>query len=166
MKTVLILGSERKHGNTWEVAQALSQEIDIEIIDLLDYKINRFSYTNDYPHDDNFMPLIKEIVEKYDHMIFATPVYWYSMSGLMKIFFDRITDLLSFEKELGRKLRGKSMSAISSSNGNSLEEHFWLPFKYTAEYLGMDYLGNIHTFEKDDNSASIKAFAKILKEAK
>ncbi|MCP4458779.1 MAG: NAD(P)H-dependent oxidoreductase [Cytophagales bacterium] len=37
----------------------------------------------------------------------ATPVYWYSMSGIMKVFLDRIYDVLTIEKELGRKLHGK-----------------------------------------------------------
>jgi multimeric flavodoxin WrbA len=43
----------------------------------------------------------------------VTPVYWYTMSGIMKVFFDRFSDLLRIEKDLGRKLRGKSMAVIS-----------------------------------------------------
>ena len=42
---------------------------------------------------DNPEPLIP-IIEKYDTLIFATPVYWYSMSGIMKVFFDRKNDNL------------------------------------------------------------------------
>ncbi|MFW5760799.1 MAG: NAD(P)H-dependent oxidoreductase [Cyclobacteriaceae bacterium] len=64
----------------------------------------------------------------YDLLIFAAMVYWYSISGIMKVFFDRITDLLTIEKNLGRQLRGKYMAAISCCNGNNLEENFWLPF--------------------------------------
>ncbi len=50
---------------------------------------------------------MNDIVDKYDVLIFATPVYWYSMSGIMKVFFDRITDLLTIKKDIGRKLKGK-----------------------------------------------------------
>ena len=56
---------------------------------------------------------MKTIISKYDTIIFATPVYWYSMSGILKVFIDRITDLLTIEKELGRKLRGKKMAVVS-----------------------------------------------------
>ena len=54
-----------------------------------------------------FLPTIKELNSKYDTWIFVTPVYWYSMSGQMKIFLDRITDLLKWHKDEGRKIRGK-----------------------------------------------------------
>jgi hypothetical protein len=67
------------------------------------------------------------------------------MSGKMKVFFDRMTDLLTVEKDLGRKLRGKKMAVISCSAGDNLGDSFWLPFKETAKYLGMEYLGSLHT---------------------
>ncbi len=66
------------------------------------------------------------------------------MSGLMKAFFDRCTDLLTIEQPLGRQFRGKKMAVISSSNGNHLGEQFWLPFQHTANYLGMEYWGHAH----------------------
>jgi hypothetical protein len=62
----------------------------------------------------------------------------------MKVFFDRITDLLTIEKDLGRQLRGKSMATLSCSVGNHLGDLFWLPFSETAKYLGMNYIGNLH----------------------
>lgn len=55
----------------------------------------------------DYLNLMKQILDKYETLILATPVYWYSMSGIMKVFFDRLTDLLTIEKEFGRKLRGK-----------------------------------------------------------
>ncbi|MEM8896393.1 MAG: FMN reductase, partial [Bacteroidota bacterium] len=54
-------------------------------------------------------------------------------------------DLLTIEKELGRKLRGKNMTVITCSHGNNAGEAFWFPFKESANYLGMNYLGNAHT---------------------
>lgn len=101
---------------------------------------------------------MEQIIKKYDTLILATPVYWYSMSGIMKVFFDRITDLLTIEKELGRKLRGKRMAVISCSIGDNLGEHFWLPFSETAKYLGMEYLGNAHTITGENNETKIAEF--------
>lgn len=63
-----------------------------------------------------------------------------------KSFFDRISDLLKTEKDIGRKLRGKSMAMISCSNANDLKEGFSMPFIETANYLGMSYLGDIHAW--------------------
>ena len=85
------------------------------------------------------------LIDNYDVLILATPVYWYSMSAIMKTFLDRFTDLLTIEKDLGRKLRGKGMAVISCSNGGNLGDYFWLPFSKSASYLGMIYLGDLHT---------------------
>jgi hypothetical protein len=74
------------------------------------------------------------------------------------VFFDRITDLLTVEKDCGRKLRGKGMAATSNSGGD-FDENFWLPFSESAEYLGMKYLGNIHTYSGEINEAEQQNFA-------
>jgi len=102
MKTLIILGSSRRDGETKKVIDELVNLTHWDVIDLNDYN---FSYY-DYEHkniDDDYIRLMRRILE-YDLLVFATPVYWYAMSGIMKVFFDRVTDLLDFEKELGRKL--------------------------------------------------------------
>lgn len=132
--------------------------------DLLDLNDNNFSYF-DYKHEnrnDDYLPLIKEIIEKYDTLIFATPIYWYSMSGIIKVFFDRFTDLLTVEKELGRKLRGKKMAVISCSIGDNLGDNFWFPFSETAKYLGMKYIGNMHTITGENNRQKITGFINLI----
>ncbi|PCH74876.1 MAG: FMN reductase [Flavobacteriaceae bacterium] len=132
-----------------------------DLIDLNDYKIDYYDYEHKNQNDD-YLPLMNELIKKYDKFIFATPVYWYSMSGIMKVFFDRITDLLEIEKDLGRKLRGKNMAAISCSIGNNLGDTFWLPFSETANYLGMKYLGNIHLITGESNDQKLEEFIKKI----
>ena len=159
MKKLIILGSSRKDGDTKKIVDELIGISGWDVLDLNDYK---FSYY-DYGHknlDDDYLPLMRKIIANYDVLIFATPVYWYSMSGIMKVFFDRITDLLDNEKDLGRKLRGKSMAAISCSQGGNLGDYFWLPFSESANYLGMNYLGNIHTFAGNDESENLRQFVR------
>ena len=56
------------------------------------------------------------------------------MSGILKVFFDRMSDLLHYKKELGRKLRGKEMAMISNSAGNDRREGFEMPFIESAKY--------------------------------
>jgi len=163
MKKLIILGSSRKDGNTKKVVDEIISISGWDLIDLNDYNISYY----DYEHknlDDDYLPLMRKIIANYDVLIFATPVYWYSMSGIMKVFFDRITDLLKNEKDLGRKLRGKSMAAVSCSGGGNLGEHFWHPFSATAEYLGMNYLGHIHTIAGNDEREILKKFVSKIGE--
>ncbi len=123
MRKVIILGSSRKDGDTKIVINKLNSLIDFDIIDLNDYNISYYNYEHKNRNDD-YIDLMRRLIDNYDILIFATPVYWYSMSGLMKVFFDRITDLLEIEKDLGRKLRNKNMAVVSCSIGNHLEEYF------------------------------------------
>lgn len=157
MKKVIIVGTSRNDGDTLKLIHEVIKKSNWDMINLNDFNISYYDYENKNRHDD-YLTLMKEIIEKYDTLIFATPVYWYSMSGIMKVFFDRITDLLTIEKELGRKLRGKKMAAVSCSVGNNLDEYFWLPFSETARYLGMEYLGNVHTITGEDNDGKINDF--------
>lgn len=135
-----------------------------ELIDLSEYNISHFDY-NHSNRDDDFIDLMKMITENYDVIIFATPVYWYAMSGIMKAFFDRITDLLKIEKPVGRKLRNMSMAVISCSNGDHLGEQFWLPFKKTAEYLGMNYVVDLHTLAGKMETQKIIEFIEIIEKS-
>ena len=157
------MGSARKNGETKKVVTEFLRISDCDLIDLKDYNISHFDYKH-LNRNDDFIALMKRITKSYDVLIFATPVYWYSMSGIMKVFFDRLTDLLRIEKETGRKLRNKYMAVISCSNGNNLEDNFWLPFKNSADYLGMHYITDLHTFQDKIDTEKIAEFARIIEE--
>jgi multimeric flavodoxin WrbA len=163
MNKLVILGSSRKGGDTKKIVDQLIGLSKWDFIDLNDYNIGYY----DYEHknlDDDYLDLMQKIIGNYDVLIFATPVYWYSMSGIMKVFFDRITDLLDLEKDLGRKLRSKSMAALSCSVGDNLGEYFWLPFMETAKYLGMSYLGSLHTLAGKIEIENLKNFIELINE--
>ena len=142
-KKVILLGSSRSNGNTATIVSKIANHHNIDVIDLRNYKFSYYDYESSNL-DDDFLPLIKSIIEKYDTFIFATPVYWYTMSGILKVFFDRFSDLIRIEKETGRKLRGKKMYVISNSHDDNLEDSFYIPFQKSATYLGMEYTGNNH----------------------
>jgi len=163
MKKVIIAGSSRKDGDTEKLVNQLADLSGWDVIDLNDYQFGYYDYEH-LNRDDDYLGLMQKLIAEYDVFVFATPVYWYSMSGIMKVFFDRITDLLTIKKDLGRKLRGKKMAAISCSIGNNLGETFWLPFSETAGYLGMDYLGHVHTITDKDETARIAEFVQQVNE--
>ena len=144
-KKVIIQASSNRKGNTNTVVHYLNKNNEFDIIDLKGKNIGHFDYdfTNS---DDDFIPLMEEVIANYDTIIFATPVYWYSMSGILKVFFDRLSDLLHNKKELGRQLRGKNMGMISNSNDNDRFSWYQKPFIESANYLGMHYLGDVHAW--------------------
>lgn len=78
-----------------------------------------------------------------DRLVFATPVYWYAMSGVMKTFFDRLADLLldPAKRPLGRALAGRRMWLLATGNDPALPEGFETPFRLTADYLDIDWRG-------------------------
>lgn len=144
MPTMILQASARPDGNTAAVARHLERELDALTLDLLEYRIHPFRYDQRYPADDKFLHLIRHAVLPYDHLVFATPVYWYTMSAGMKTFFDRLSDLLMTEKDLGRQLRGKRMSVLSVGERNDCPPHFAEPFRLTAGYLGMGFEAHWH----------------------
>lgn len=163
MNKVIILGSSRRNGETGKVVNELARITGWNVIDLKDYNISHFDYEH-LNRGDDFLELIKKIIGNYEVLVFATPVYWYSMSGIMKTFFDRITDLLRHEKETGRKLRGKHMAVMTSSSGENLGDDFWIPFKRSAEYLGMNYITGLHTYQDQMQPEKIEGLMREIEE--
>lgn len=144
-RAAIILGSSRSQGDTYAVASYIAEKLQIPIIDLLQKNFSDFDYEFKNSEDD-FLPLIEDLIANYDTFILATPVYWYTMSALMKRFLDRFSDLLKIHKETGRKLRGKNMAIISCGSDQILKDGFYMPFIETSKYLGMNYVGDIHTW--------------------
>lgn len=145
--TVIILGSSNSHGDTRKIVEAVREKINADLIDLNDLNIGYFDYEFKN-QDDDFFKTIERILE-YENIIFASPVYWYSMSAVMKTFFDRISDLLKIRKPLGRRLRGKTMWVISSSSDSEVFPSFLKAFELSAEYLGMLFGGNFWGWLED-----------------
>jgi multimeric flavodoxin WrbA len=154
---VIIDGSHRV-GNTELINNFITEQLTCHQLKLLNFKINHYNYDGIYNDDDDFITVINTLL-KYDHIIFSTPMYWYAMSGILKVFLDRFTDLLKNHKDLGRELRGKSLMLVYNSNGNQ-EDYFEKPFENTANYLGMKYLGALH-INMENESLDIKVKEKI-----
>ena len=152
MASVIIQGSARKDGNTSIAGRYLQQHTNSEIIDLLDLKFSGY----DYQHrnkDDDFLPSMKQLVSQCDTFYFLTPVYWYTMSGPMKNFLDRLTDCVTIEKEIGSQMKGKNLGLISMGSEEAVNPHFDEPFRLTAGYLYMEYLGHCHTWCENETLA-------------
>jgi len=134
---LVVLASSRVDGNTAKLSRVIADRLQAQTVDLQNLSISYFDYENRNKSDD-FIPLIERIVSS-DFVVFATPVYWYSMSAQMKTFFDRITDLLTVNRELGRKLRGMPMSVVATGTDAELPSSFKSQFELISGYLGLVY---------------------------
>ncbi|NPA05374.1 MAG: flavodoxin family protein [Crenarchaeota archaeon] len=131
VKVLGILGSPRKNGETYKllrVALHAAEKMGAEtrLVRLYDYNIKPCigCVSEDvkkckYPCDilgDDFPQLAKMVLES-DALIFATPIYWYMASGVMKNFIDRLTCFENMIHHTGRSLlEGKVAAFIAVGN--------------------------------------------------
>jgi len=148
MKTAIVVGSARNRGNTEQLSLEVASQMPATLFNLSDYKISPFDY--EFNHiDDDFLMLMKELLS-FDRIILASPVYWYSASGTMKTFLDRLSDLLKVNKDLGRKLRAKPAALLATGCDQVSAPCFEEAFKLSYAYLGMTYQGMLYCCVEDD----------------
>jgi multimeric flavodoxin WrbA len=142
--TIALFSSSRRLGNTGQFIDRIASDLNIEVVDLSDQRISSYDYEHRNRNND-FEPLMKRVLE-HDQIIFATPIYWYAVSPAMKVFLDRISDLLEIPELLsqGRRLRGKSAYVACTSISDEPSEAFIGAFRETFDYLGMRFGGVAH----------------------
>ena len=145
-EVAIILGSARSDGNTRQVVNVLLNQLGpgASLFDLNDYQLEYFDYNKEYANND-YGRLCHDLF-KFKYWIFATPIYWYSMSAIMKNFFDRITDLLEEQGEFKSSLQQVHIGVLSCSGADNAPSFFGEPFKLSADYLGMGWLGHTHAW--------------------
>jgi hypothetical protein len=144
---LVLLASARPFGNTAAFVQQVFPTADCVLLDLLAAPLYPYSYTGHYPPDDAFAGLIEQVLQ-HEILVVATPVYWYAMSGLLKTFFDRLTDLVTIAKPLGRQLRGKRLLLLAVGSDDKLPAGFEEPFYLTANYFDMRFEGSLYYSQK------------------
>ncbi len=148
MNSIIILGSSRQDGHTAQLTSCVAARITADVIYLGDFNILPYDYTY-HNQEDDFNLLIERILT-YDEIIFASPIYWYSPCAQMKVFLDRLSDLLSLHKNRGRLLRGKRSLLLATGADNNPPDCFEQIFALTFKYLGMRYHGMLYcTCEND-----------------
>lgn len=142
--TIILFASSRRNGNTGQLTDAVANELGLDVIDLGERDISAFDYEHRNRSDD-FEPLMEKVLSV-ENIIFASPIYWYSVAPPMKTFIDRISDYLELPDllEKGRKLRGKKGYVICTSVSDSPDEPFINAFRETFSYLGMGFGGFIN----------------------
>ncbi len=139
MNIVAIIGSARRDGDSTRLVQAVLAGRPAQRLDLASLHVRDYEYGRAVEGDD-FLA-VAEAIANADGVLFATPVYWYAMSGVLKRFFDRLTDLITVQKPLGRRLAGRRVWVAACGSDPALPEGFEVPFRRTAAYFDMSYEG-------------------------
>jgi multimeric flavodoxin WrbA len=142
--TIALFSSSRRFGNTGQLVDRIASELGIEVVDLAGLRMSSYDYAHTNRNDD-FEPLMRHVLA-HDQIIFATPIYWYAVSPAMKVFLDRLSDLLELPDLLaeGRRLRGKNAYVACTSIGGEPSAEFMGAFHKTFQYLGMHFRGLVH----------------------
>ena len=103
--TIALFSSSRRNGNTGRLMDRIALELDLEVVDLSSLRITPYDYDHSN-RDDDFESLMERVLA-HEQVIFASPIYWYSVSPAMKTFLDRISDFLELPDLLpkGRRCR-------------------------------------------------------------
>ena len=164
---IAVFGSSRRHGNTGQLMDHIAGYVDIEIVDLGQLHISPYDYEHRNRSDD-FEPLMKRVLE-FDHVVLASPVYWYSVSPPLKTFLDRITDYLDIPELLqdGRRLRGKTGHIVCTSIYENAPASFADALTATFTYLGMRTGGMVHAncsagYSRSLHDSEVASFARLI----
>jgi multimeric flavodoxin WrbA len=166
--TIALFASSRRHGNTGAILDRIAAAAEVEVVDLAEVAISPYDYSHGN-RTDGFERLIDKVLG-YKQVIFAAPVYWYSVPPHMKTFIDRLTDLLEVPdlKDKGRKLREKHAFVVATSGIDELSYAYISMFKDTFAYLGMAYCGVLHVnceggYKMGTGEGDIQSFISVLK---
>lgn len=147
MKITVFYGSSRKNGNSELLAREVLKGFCFDALHLYDLNIVPIE---DKRHDsegftvlhDDYDLIIQQIL-KSDVLVFATPIYWYSMSGSMKVMIDRLSQAIRDERYPNLKEHLQKVKVIVLAVGGDEPYIKGLPmiqqFNYIFDFLGMSF---------------------------
>lgn len=151
MTIAVIYGGTRQDGNTEILTEQAIQGLSVERIHLKDYEIKpiedlRHSSDGFQEINDDYNTIIDHILP-HDILIFATPIYWFSMSGTMKNFIDRWSQTLKDANYPDFKTIMSSKKAYVIAVGGDTPSLKGLPliqqFQYIFHFIGTTFDGYI-----------------------
>ena len=157
-RIVVINGSLRADGNTDVIIKSLLDGAEstgtiMKQYVLRDKNINGcigcyYCYKNDNCSIKDDMQEIHHEIQNSDLMIFASPMYWWEVTGLMKTFIDRL--YLYYSKRNGHLVDGKKLLLIIPMNVNEKQhgreayiseiEPIQMLSKYIFKRLGIEII--------------------------
>lgn len=99
-KILFMNASSNKDGSTVRIAKDLLKDNDYDTIEMSDYNVSQFGAVRGNDQIKDMLNTIKD----YDILVIGTPVYFYTVSGILKTFIDRLYLLEEAEILKGKKL--------------------------------------------------------------
>ena len=117
-KILFVNSSPNREGNTYRIGEELLKDKEHDVLQMADYRISQYGQVFE---DDEMKEVWKEI-DKYDILVIGSPLYWYTVGGMLKTFIDRLYMLPEAEALRGKKLYLFAQgSAPSSDTVKSIE---------------------------------------------
>lgn len=175
-KILIIKGSPRENGNSNKMADAFAKAakekgFEVEAFDAAKATFNGchacgacYKTGNACSFDDDFNIVAPKILEA-DGIVFAMPVYWYSIPSQIKGVIDKLYSFVIG----GKNVAGKNCALISCCEEKDIAvfDGVRKPFELTAKYLKWNVAGevlasgvvNIGDVEKTDGIKQAEALA-------
>ena len=165
MKVLGLMGSPRRQGNTellldkaLEGASEAGAEVEKVLVSKLKIspclEIYACLKDGNCSIRDDMQPLYKKLLEA-DHVVFASPIFFYSITSQAKAIVDRSQALwvrrhvLGMGKEDKRERRGVFVS-VGATRGEKLFDGAVLTVKYFFDAIGVKYAGDLLVRGIDD----------------
>jgi multimeric flavodoxin WrbA len=148
VKVLVIYGSSREGGNTELLTEKIVDGVDATRVYLRHQQIQpivdkRHDPAGFQPVGDDHDEIIRQMLD-HDLIIFATPLYWYGMSGPMKDFVDRWSQSLRDPRfDFKNRIKGKPAWVVVTGGSDARLKGLPLiqQFYHIFEFTGMTFEG-------------------------
>jgi multimeric flavodoxin WrbA len=150
VKTLVLYGSSRRGGNSETLANHLTQGLDCTRIYLAEQRVTpivdqRHDPAGFAPVADDQDAIVRQMLA-HDLIVFATPLYWYGMSGQMKLFVDRWSQSLRDPAvDFKGGMAGKKAAVVIAGGSDARIKGLPLvqQFQYIFDFMSMQFAGYV-----------------------
>ena len=161
---LILFGAPNETGTTKQALDLVFHSHSLpETVYLAQHPVAHFHHKSQYPDSDAFLSLVEKVLHA-DTVIFATPVYWNSISSLLKVFIDRMADLLISHPEKTKQLEGKTCFLVSAYSTATPLGYAGVefPIHQMCLYFNMKYGGAFFHYTGTDNGEQKQRSAQQL----
>ncbi len=153
MTVVFLLASARSGGNSEQLARVAAESLPADLpqtwITLRDHPLEPFQdlrhTPGGYPPAVGNAARLLEHTLDCDHLVFVTPVYWYSVPAALKLYLDHWSHWMRIEGlDFRERMQTKTAWAISCSAGAAADaQPMFRTLQLCAKYLSMTWGGHV-----------------------
>lgn len=172
MNVTVLFGSPRRKGNTKKLLDYLLDGLkrkgyDIKVLYLNDVNIRpcqgclKCLKDGDCKIKDDMRDIRKYILDS-DLLVFASPVYWFSVSAQLKLVIDRMISFM--DTSYNSRIKGKKAITLMTSGADEKDvmDASLIMFRKTFDLLGIKYIGHVEAKGCDEGKAAISKAKKTV----